>query len=199
MASSFLLLLLPLTRYSSDGLGCHPKACSSADAPVNRNACLAADLSRRELLNPGARAYSGCSVTARRSRRMVCPSAPTTTLLPSSRGHGRSSQAVDAAQDTSEQGAPHHLRQLEHEAAAVTPDPGADLHEPLAQGRAENDEFREKPCWCKGDELGRKAAETIAARLSRHWWVRTMILPEATPQPDIVPENEFLALLGRPR
>jgi len=52
---------------------------------------------------------------------------------------------------------------------------------------------------CKGDEPGRKAAETIAARLSRHWWVRTMILPEATPQPDIVPENELLALLGRPR
>jgi hypothetical protein len=59
--------------------------------------------------------------------------------------------------------------------------------------------FGRKPCWCKGDELGRKAAETIAARLSRHWWVRTMILPEATPQPDIVPENELLALLGRPR
>jgi hypothetical protein len=50
-----------------------------------------------------------------------------------------------------------------------------------------------------GDEPGRKAAETIAARLSRYWWVRTVILPEAAPQPDTVPENELLALLGRPR
>ncbi len=49
-----------------------------------------------------------------------------------------------------------------------------------------------------GGEPGRKAAETIAARLSRYWWVRTVILPESALQPDTVPENELLALLGRP-
>ena len=56
--------------------------------------------------------------------------------LLSGRRNGRSSQAVDPAQDPGEQGARHrHLGELEHDIAAVAHDPGADLHQPLAQGR----------------------------------------------------------------
>jgi hypothetical protein len=45
-------------------------------------------------------------------------------------------EPVDPAQDLDEQGAGHrHLGQLEHDVAAMAYDPGADLHELLAQGR----------------------------------------------------------------
>jgi hypothetical protein len=51
--------------------------------------------------------------------------------------HRRPSQAVDPAQEfRGEQGARHrHLGQLEDHVAVVAHDPGADLHELLAQGR----------------------------------------------------------------
>ncbi len=49
-----------------------------------------------------------------------------------------------------------------------------------------------------GDPAGRKAAETVAARLTRHWWVRTVALPNGA-QPDTLEEEELMALLGRRR
>ena len=48
-----------------------------------------------------------------------------------------------------------------------------------------------------GDEPGREAAETITAQLARHWWTRTLTLPEET-QPDTVEESLLLELV-RPR
>ena len=49
-----------------------------------------------------------------------------------------------------------------------------------------------------GDPAGRTATETVAARLSRHYWVRTVALPDDA-QPDTLTEAELLALLGRSR
>ncbi len=48
------------------------------------------------------------------------------------------------------------------------------------------------------DEPGRKASELVAARLSRHWWVRIATLPDGM-QPDTAPEADLLAALGRRR
>lgn len=47
-----------------------------------------------------------------------------------------------------------------------------------------------------GDEPGRKAADLVAARLARHWWVRTLSLPDDT-QPDTLEVGELERLLGR--
>ena len=48
------------------------------------------------------------------------------------------------------------------------------------------------------DDAGRKASELVAARLSRHWWVRIATLPDGM-QPDTAPEADLLAALGRRR
>src|SRR4051812_31326182 len=49
-----------------------------------------------------------------------------------------------------------------------------------------------------GDEPGRKASETVAARLAAHWWVRIALLPDGM-QPDTAPAEVVLATLGRTR
>src|SRR3954452_120759 len=49
-----------------------------------------------------------------------------------------------------------------------------------------------------GDEPGRKASETVAARLAAHWWVRIAHLPDGM-QPDTAPAEVVLATLGRTR
>ena len=75
---------------------------------------------------------------------------PLHSPLLSSRYHGRSSQAVDTAQDRGEQRPRHrHLGELENHVPPVPHDPGADLHEPLAQRR-------ERP-------LGNRASGTAAS------------------------------------
>ena len=45
-----------------------------------------------------------------------------------------------------------------------------------------------------GDEPGQAAAEAIAARVARHWWTRTLTLPDDT-QPDTVEESLLLELV----
>ncbi len=47
-----------------------------------------------------------------------------------------------------------------------------------------------------GDEAGRKAAEMVAAKLAKHWWVKIATLPDGG-QPDTVSETELLVALGR--
>jgi DNA primase len=47
-----------------------------------------------------------------------------------------------------------------------------------------------------GDDAGRKAAPTVAARLARHWWTRIVELPDGT-QPDTVERGVLEELLGR--
>jgi DNA primase len=47
-----------------------------------------------------------------------------------------------------------------------------------------------------GDEAGRKAGDIIAARLAKHWWTRTVALPDGT-QPDTVAHGQLEHLLGR--
>ena len=60
------------------------------------------------------------------------------SLAPSRRRHGRSSQPVDPAQNLGEELPRHgHLGQLEDHVAAVAHDPGADLHQLLAQRLAD--------------------------------------------------------------
>jgi DNA primase len=47
-----------------------------------------------------------------------------------------------------------------------------------------------------GDEAGRKAADSVAARLARHWWTHIAELPDGT-QPDTVALDVLEKLLGR--
>ena len=47
-----------------------------------------------------------------------------------------------------------------------------------------------------GDEAGRSAAPEVAAALAAHWWVRVAALPEGE-EPDTLPQEELLALLGK--
>lgn len=47
-----------------------------------------------------------------------------------------------------------------------------------------------------GDDPGRKAAEPVAARLSEHWWVRTIRLADGA-QPDSLADGELERRLGR--
>jgi DNA primase len=47
-----------------------------------------------------------------------------------------------------------------------------------------------------GGEAARKAADAVAARLARRWWVRLADLPDGA-QPDTVPGAELARLLGR--
>jgi DNA primase len=49
-----------------------------------------------------------------------------------------------------------------------------------------------------GDDAGRKASELVAAQLAKHWWVRIARLPDGM-QPDTVPQDDLLAILGRKR
>jgi DNA primase len=47
-----------------------------------------------------------------------------------------------------------------------------------------------------GREAGQKAADAVALRLARHWWVRLALLSEGE-QPDTVEQPKLLALLWR--
>ena len=49
-----------------------------------------------------------------------------------------------------------------------------------------------------GDEPGRTAADTIAARLAQSWWSRIVRLADGA-QPDTVGDAELGRLLGRDR
>jgi DNA primase len=56
--------------------------------------------------------------------------------------------------------------------------------------------FRAITVMLDGSEAARTAADTVAARLTRHWWVRVADLPEGG-QPDTVPETVLEKLLRR--
>jgi DNA primase len=47
-----------------------------------------------------------------------------------------------------------------------------------------------------GDEAGQKAGDIITARLAKHWWTRTVALPDGM-QPDTVETGVLEQLLGR--
>jgi DNA primase len=47
-----------------------------------------------------------------------------------------------------------------------------------------------------GDEAGQKAVDMIVVRLAKHWWTRTVMLPDGT-QPDTVEVSVLEQLLGR--
>ena len=47
-----------------------------------------------------------------------------------------------------------------------------------------------------GDEAGRKAAPEIAATLAAHWFTRIVTVPEGE-EPDTLPQEELLALIGK--
>ena len=57
-------------------------------------------------------------------------------------------------------------------------------------------ELRHVTVLMDGDEAGRKAAPTVAARLCERWWTRIVQLPEGT-QPDTVALDELEHLLRR--
>jgi DNA primase len=57
-------------------------------------------------------------------------------------------------------------------------------------------ELRHVTVMLDGDEGGRTAADDVAVKLARHWWVRIVGLPDGG-QPDTVAVDELERLLGR--